>query len=101
MKKHHGKGGTHDCSLSTVTAQVREAGFPVIMEIADTNDNGITDGWESEYFTDSFFNPDGDKDGDGFTNREEWKAGTNPLDRNFVIGNIKPVANADYFYFEP
>ena len=52
--------------------------------VLDADDDGITDDWERKYG----LNPgdpadaDEDLDGDGFTNREEFEAGTDPTDRN-------------------
>jgi len=57
--------------------------------VDDINANGIPDEWESRYATPrngfaalSLARDDGDldNDGDGFSNREEWMAGTDPQD---------------------
>ena len=45
---------------------------------ADANGNGINDDWEVQYFGGIGANPDADPDGDGFTNSQEYLAGTNP-----------------------
>lgn len=52
---------------------------------ADTDDDGMPDGWEWQHF--KTFNRDGtgDFDGDGFTDAEESAMGTNPLSRGKVI----------------
>jgi len=44
----------------------------------DGDMNGLPDCWEEAYFGFSGVNPDGDDDGDGASNRNEFKAGTNP-----------------------
>ncbi len=49
-------------------------------ESADVNSNGITDGWEVDYFGLIGVDPDADSDGDGATNLEEFVMGTDPLD---------------------
>src|ERR1700709_1714024 len=47
----------------------------------DKNGNGMSDVWEALYGA-SALPPDGDADGDGFTNAQEARAGTNPFDAN-------------------
>lgn len=42
---------------------------------ADINQNGIPDSWEALY---GITDPNGDADGDGVTNLQEYRAGTNP-----------------------
>ena len=42
----------------------------------DTNGNGLGDNWEAVYGVSA---PDGDEDGDGLTNLEEYQGGTHPL----------------------
>lgn len=44
----------------------------------DGDMNGLPDCWEEAYFGFSGVNPDGDDDSDGASNRDEFKAGTNP-----------------------
>jgi hypothetical protein len=47
----------------------------VITPPADANSNGLADSWESYY---GVSDPDGDPDGDGVGNLQEYWAGTNP-----------------------
>lgn len=51
----------------------------------DANKNGLGDGWENAF---GLHDPDGDADHDGFTNRDEYLAGTDPFDPN-----SKPTAS--------
>lgn len=46
----------------------------------DSDQNGLDDAWERLFFGNTGVDPDGDADGDRFTNREEYQAGTNPRD---------------------
>ena len=49
----------------------------------DTDGDGLPDDWEKKYGLDVTRNDaDEDKDGDGFTNAEEFAAGTDPSDKN-------------------
>lgn len=46
----------------------------------DSDQNGLDDAWERLFFGRLGVDPNGDSDGDQFTNREEYQAGTNPRD---------------------
>lgn len=46
----------------------------------DSDQNGLDDAWERLFFGRLGVDPDEDSDGDQFTNREEYEAGTNPRD---------------------
>ncbi|MBS0659826.1 MAG: DUF1800 family protein [Verrucomicrobia bacterium] len=58
--------------FSLLTASVRAQGI-------DQNANGMSDLWEAAYGA-TGLDPNGDADGDGFTNLQEARAGTNPFD---------------------
>ena len=88
--------------------------FSVSGDIAgdDINANGIPDAWEKQYATPrnghaglSLERDDSnlDNDGDGFSNREEWIAGTDPLDETsrFAIRSIETDPDALRIVFGP
>lgn len=59
--------------------------FTVIeLPLADTNSNTLPDAWERQYFG-GLVNPLADADGDGFLNRDELQAGTNPTNSASVL----------------
>lgn len=62
----------------------------VLAEEDDSDGDGLPDSWEIEYFGDLSHGPDEDFDGDGYTNLEEYEAGTDPTDIN---DKPRPPAN--------
>jgi Bacterial TSP3 repeat len=48
--------------------------------LEDSDGDGLGDAWERQFFGDLSANPDEDPDGDGMTNLQEFRAGTNPKD---------------------
>lgn len=55
---------------------------------ADTDQDGLPDEWELKYFGEDPATPDDDADGDGQTNLQEFRAGTDP--KNFYNG-VNPL----------
>jgi len=60
----------------------------------DFNNNMLSDVWEGRFSAGRILSFNADPDGDGFTNREEDLAGTNPLDSNsFLSLNVANAGN--------
>ncbi len=51
----------------------------------DTDQDGLEDGWERWFFGDLSRDGQADFDGDGVSDRDEFRAGTQPTDRNSVL----------------
>jgi YD repeat-containing protein len=66
--------------------------------IVDTSGDGIPDSWESAHGLDpAVNNASGDADGDGYTNLQEYLAGTDPQDPNSHPAGAKGI---DYVPFQ-
>jgi alpha-tubulin suppressor-like RCC1 family protein len=59
---------------------------------ADTDQNGLADEWEISHFGSTGVDPDADADGDGLTNIQEFRLGTDPLAHNDSDGDGMPDA---------
>ena len=59
----------------------------------DADGNGINDDWEVQYFGHIGIDPNADPDGDGFSNLQEFLAGTDPTDANSVLRITSIVTN--------
>jgi hypothetical protein len=62
---------------------------------SDTDGDGLPDAWERQWFSTLAWIGTDDVDGDGFTNAEEWAAGTNPANANSVPGDADADGLAD------
>jgi hypothetical protein len=59
---------------------------------ADTDHDGLPDEWENKYFSGANAAPNDDSDGDGQSNLQEFRAGTNPTDfYNGVRSVLEPL----------
>ncbi len=58
------------------TGPVSTPGYPAGLR-TDANKDGLPDAWQAQYG--GITNPDGDDDGDGILNKDEYALGTNPL----------------------
>ena len=66
-----------------------------VLVAADSDGNGINDDWEVQYFGHIGIDPNADADGDGFSNLQEYQAGTNPTNSTsaFHITSIVTSGN--------
>ncbi len=74
--------GTFSFTVKVWDAQVPSAfdtqGFTLVVAAADTDGDGMADGWEMEHFGDLSHDPADDADGDGYANVTEERNGTDP-----------------------
>lgn len=68
----------HITPVAGLSGKVRTGGRLNLLNIVDTNANGLPDWWETDYFDAIGVNPNTDTDGDGMTNLQEYLAGTHP-----------------------
>jgi hypothetical protein len=80
------------------------AGYNNVTNSFDADNDGLPDSWEIQYFgsiNDPRATPDADPDGDGFSNIQEYIAGTDPLDPNSNLRitsvNVTPGSGAIHF----
>ncbi len=90
-------------SLAQVTYQVTERGKFQRLDffIGSSSDaNGLPDGWEVGYFGTPGQDPNADPDHDGRSNRQEFLAGTNPLNPDgfkLEVGSINNQTTVTFF----
>lgn len=65
---------------STQRGTIERVDVQVNSVCADNDGNGLCDDWELSYFGFVGVDPNGDEDRDGVSNRDEYQAGTNPVD---------------------
>ena len=70
--------------IHQATSTSNDISFDLGLEVwtgpADADEDGLPDWWEDDVFHDSSASADGDADADGQSNRDEYLAGTDPLD---------------------
>ena len=74
-----GTNGTYSVVISNGSGSVTSSPVGIW---ADSNGNGIPDWWELAYFGNCNQPPDGDYDGDGVNNLDEYLEGTDPTNPN-------------------
>lgn len=77
----------HNAILSAVTVE-KVAGN------VDSDNDGLPDEWEKLYFGDLKLDGKADPDGDGISNADEYKAGTNPLVKDTIDITRQPASTS-------
>ena len=77
---------------ATARGRVERVDLNISILFQDLDGNGIPEAWEQLYFGRTGIDPSADPDGDGLSNLEEYKAGTNPNDfqSQFKVVRITP-----------
>jgi subtilisin family serine protease len=80
--------------ISGLNGKVRTGGRLNLQRTVDTDNNGLPDWWELQYFGHlTGTDPNADPDHDGMSNLEEWLAGTNPTNASSCLRLIALPAN--------
>jgi len=74
---------------------VIKTGKITVAQTDDTDNDGLQDSWETEYFGNLNQSGTGDYDGDGFTNEEEENNGTDPTIKHGDLNGDKNITTAD------
>jgi len=67
-----------DCAENPLILTTNRAGVNVVLDDFDTDRDGLPDWWEMRWFGNLTAAAAGDPDGDGLTNAEEYRMGTDP-----------------------
>lgn len=73
---------SNDTGSVSITPITVRPGLITISAVADADEDGLPDSWEQEYFGNDWQDTDADDDydGDGYSNKDEYEAGSNPAD---------------------
>lgn len=72
--------------ISALTGKVSTGGMLNLLKIVDTDGDSLPDWWERDEFTTLAQTSGTDSDGDGFTNADEFLAGTDPTNATSKLG---------------
>jgi hypothetical protein len=77
---------THTTAVAALSGKTTSGGMLNLQKIVDTDGDGLPDWWESEQFGSLAQTYAADADGDGFSNGEEFLAGTAAANANSKLG---------------
>lgn len=67
--------------------------FNELFVVGDQDEDGVLDGWEQQYFGTLTYTSSDDPDGDGFSNFDEFIAGSDPTDQNSFLSLSYFISN--------
>ena len=67
--------------------------FDELFIVGDQDEDGVLDGWEQQYFGTLSYTSSDDPDGDGFSNLDEFIAGSDPTDQNSFLSLSYFISN--------
>jgi hypothetical protein len=86
--------GLYKITLTVVDNQSRSSqAFTAVVSVLDSDQDTLPDWWEMKYFHDLNQTADGDYDHDGYTNLQEYAAGTDPTKPNPPPSLVKALVD--------
>ena len=83
-------GDIDEVSIYNRALEPSEVTTLCLAEDIDSNDNDLPDAWEFRCFGNLNQTSDGDPDGDGLSNMQEFIAGTSPTDARSIFAILNP-----------
>ena len=86
----------HTTAVAALSGKTTTGGRLDLLNMIDTDGDGLPDWWEMENFNSLAQSAAGDADGDGFANLTEYLSGTNPVSASSFLSftSLRPVSDA-------